>query len=86
MQVKSTESKVFLFDNTNVLECQICLSLLQIIRETLGNGLQVFSSEVQLSCALACCKAGLSSNLGSAPQGGAVKKIWRRASANVMSE
>jgi hypothetical protein len=24
MQVKSTESKVFLFDNTNVLESQIC--------------------------------------------------------------
>ncbi len=36
--------------------------------------------------ALACCKAGLSSNLGSAPQGGAAVKIWRRASANVMSE
>jgi hypothetical protein len=49
MQVKSTESKVFLFDNTNVLECKICLSLLQIIREMLGNGLQVFSSEAQLS-------------------------------------
>ncbi len=41
--------------------------------------------------ALACCKAGPSSNLGSAPQGGsatepAAMEIWRRASANVMSE